>query len=98
MAFALIFSDVGVGEWFVLLAVVLVVVGPKRLPSAARTLGRWYSRISRVAESFRRQLMEMEAEAGKITDAAGNEIEGAFTVEDTPPATVKKAVATDEKP
>ena len=98
MAFALIFSDVGVGEWFVLLAVVLVVVGPKRLPSAARTLGRWYSRISRVAESFRRQLMEMEAEAGKITDAAGNEIEGAFTVEDTPPATVKESVASDEKP
>ena len=86
MAFAFIFSGVGVGEWFVLLAVVLVVVGPKRLPEAARSLGRWYSRFSRMAESFRRQLMEIEGEVGKATDAAGREIEGAFTVESDIPA------------
>ena len=85
MAFALIFSDVGVGEWFVLLAVVLVVVGPKRLPHAARSLGRWYSRLSRMAESFRRQLMEIEDEAYKATDAAGREMENAFTVEPDKP-------------
>ena len=97
MAFALIFSDVGVGEWFVLLAVVLVVVGPRRLPSAARTLGRWYSRISRAAESFRRQLMEMEAEAEKAANAANNELEGAFTVEDVPAKTVKEAATADDE-
>ena len=84
MAFAFFFSDVGVGEWFVLLAVVLVVVGPKRLPEVARTVGRWYSRICRAAESFKRQLMEMDAEM----DGAAAEIErqatNAFTVESAP--------------
>jgi Tat protein translocase TatB subunit len=89
MAFAFIFSDVGVGEWFVLLAVVLVVVGPNRLPAAARSLGRWYSRLSRMAESFRRQLMEIENDVGEATDAAGREIEGAFTVEPDKPVEEK---------
>ena len=36
MSFAFIFESVGGTEWFVLLGVVLIVVGPKNLPSAAR--------------------------------------------------------------
>jgi Tat protein translocase TatB subunit len=81
MAFAFIFSDVGVGEWFVLLAVVLVVVGPKRLPEAARALGRWYSRICRVAEGFKRQLMDMEAEIDRAANEADRVASVAFTVD-----------------
>ena len=94
MAFAFIFSDVGVGEWFLLLAVVLVVVGPKRLPETARTLGRWYSRISRVAESFMRQLMDMEANADKLAQGAEQELNGAFTVV---PQAEKEQVEPDTK-
>ena len=84
MAFGLIFNDVGVGEWFVLLAVVLVVVGPRHLPEVARTLGRWYSRICRATSAFKRQLMEMESELNSAADSAANGLEHAFTVEDTP--------------
>jgi len=84
MAFAFIFSDVGVGEWFVLLAVVLVVVGPKRLPEAARTVGRWYSRMRRAADSFRRQLMDMDAEFERSAADFGRQAEEAFTVEPDP--------------
>lgn len=62
MLLAFLFDSAGVGEWFVLLAVVLVVVGPKNLPSTARKIGRWYARLRRHAEGFRRQLMEMDAE------------------------------------
>ena len=62
MTLAIIFDSVGVGEWFVLLAVLLVVVGPRRLPSVARELGRYYARFRRAADSFKRQLMEMENE------------------------------------
>ena len=40
MTFALIFDSVGAGEWIVLLAVILVVMGPKRLPSTLRTIGQ----------------------------------------------------------
>lgn len=80
MAFAFIFGDVGVGEWVVLLAVVLVVFGPKRLPDAARKMGIWYSRARRAAESFRRQLLEMEADVERAADSAEHSAVKAFTV------------------
>ena len=72
MAFALIFESVGAGEWLVLLAVLLVVVGPRRLPAAARKLGTAAARFRRAADAFRRQLLEMDAElertARDVTD------------------------------
>ena len=46
----------------VLLAVLLVVMGPKRLPSTARKIGAYYSKFRRAAESFKRQLMDMDLE------------------------------------
>jgi len=60
MLFAFLFDSVGFGEWLVLLAVVLVVVGPKNLPSTARKIGQYYSKLRRAAESFKRQILEMD--------------------------------------
>ncbi|MCR5414401.1 MAG: twin-arginine translocase TatA/TatE family subunit [Kiritimatiellae bacterium] len=79
MALALIFDSAGFGEWFVLLAVVLIVVGPRNLPSAARKLGSLYSKFRRAAEGFRRQLMEMENEMDRAARSAEREVEDAFT-------------------
>ena len=59
---AFVFDSVGFGEWLVLLAVVLIVVGPRRLPETARTLGRYYSKFRRAADTFRRQILEMDRE------------------------------------
>jgi len=70
MTFAFIFGDVGIGEWFVLLAVILVVVGPKRLPETARKFGNWYGKFRRAADSFRRQLMDMDSEVTATVDKA----------------------------
>lgn len=61
MAFAVIFDSVGFGEWFVLLAVVLVVVGPKNLPSVIRKLGRYYAKFRRSADAFKRELMDIDS-------------------------------------
>ena len=78
MAFALIFDSVGVGEWFVLLAVVLVVVGPKRLPSTARKLGNVYAKFRRAADAFKRQLLDMDTEfARQVDEAVGSAGEAA---------------------
>ena len=84
MALAIIFESVGVGEWLVLLAVVLVVVGPKNLPSTARKFGQCYSKFRRAADGFKRQLMEMDteftnvvAEAERAVDTAASDIEKA---------------------
>ena len=62
MILAFLFNDVGAGEWLVLLAVILVVVGPKRLPEVARKFGQYYSKFRRAAENFKRQLLDMDSE------------------------------------
>ena len=80
MALAIIFDSVGAGEWLVLLAVLLVVMGPKRLPSTARKIGAYYSKFRRAAESFKRQLMdmdlEMEREFQKAEEEAKSIVDG----------------------
>ena len=48
-----------------------------------------------MAESFRRQLMEIEEEVGKATDATGREIENAFTV--VPDTPVEEKGGADQK-
>jgi len=62
MGFAFIFESVGGTEWFVLLGVVLIVVGPKNLPAAARKLGQVMTNLRRAADEFKRQLMSMDQE------------------------------------
>ena len=74
MTLAFIFDSVGFGEWFVLLAVVLIVVGPKRLPETARRLGQYYAKFRRAAESFKRQLLDMDTEFTRAAEEAANEV------------------------
>lgn len=74
---AFIFESVGFGEWFVLLAVVLVVVGPKRLPSAARTFGQYYSKFRRAAEGFKRQILDMDTEIGQAVREVQDAVDSA---------------------
>lgn len=63
MTFAFLFFDsVGGGEWLVLLAVILIVVGPKNLPSAARKVGQILAQLRRAADEFKRQIMTMDQE------------------------------------
>lgn len=75
--FALIFDSVGAGEWVVLLAVLLIVMGPKRLPSTLRTFGSYYAKFRRAAESFKRQLLEMDTEIQREFSKVEQEVEDA---------------------
>ena len=70
MTFAFVFESVGGTEWLVLLGVVLIVVGPKNLPSAARKFGQMMSTLRRAADEFKRQLMSMDEEVRKTVDEA----------------------------
>ena len=74
MAFAFLFFDsVGGGEWLVLLAVVLIVVGPRNLPAAARKMGQIMSTLRRAADEFKRQVMSMDQEVTKaVTDVTSD--------------------------
>ena len=77
MTLAIIFESVGAGEWLVLLAVVLVVVGPKRLPSTARKFGQYYAKFRRAADGIKRQLLEMDTEITNAVQSAEQEVEKA---------------------
>jgi sec-independent protein translocase protein TatB len=46
-------------EWFVILVVALVVVGPKDLPRVMRMVGQWTGRARSMADQFRRSFDEM---------------------------------------
>ncbi len=88
MTLAFLFNDVGAGEWVVLLAVILVVVGPKRLPEVARKFGQYYAKFRRAAENFKRQLLDMDSEFSravkeveKVAQEAENTAQEAFKVE-----------------
>ena len=70
MSFAFIFETVGGTEWLVLLGVVLIVVGPKNLPSAARKMGQIMSTLRRAADEFKRQLLTMDQEVRKTVEDA----------------------------
>lgn len=65
LTLALFFDSVGAAEWLVLGVVILIVVGPKRLPEVARKLGRMTEMFRRAADEFRRQLMTMDQEPVK---------------------------------
>lgn len=78
---AFIFDSIGMGEWLVLLVLVLIVYGPRRLPEMARKLGRLLAQAQRAADMFRLQLMALEREE-EIPDAA-----------DTPAAPAEPAAA-----
>ena len=57
---AFFFESAGVGEWILFMAVVLIVVGPKRLPAAARKIGKIMSELRRAAQSFKDEIMKLD--------------------------------------
>lgn len=82
MTLAFVFDSVGAGEWLLLLAVLLVVIGPKRLPGMLRKFGSQYAKFRRAADSFKRQLMEMDTEFERAVDSAAREAEEAAKIPD----------------
>ena len=45
--------DIGASELLLVVIVAIVVIGPKDLPFALRTAGRWIGKIRRVSGHFR---------------------------------------------
>ena len=55
--------DVGAGELLVIVIVAIVVIGPKELPMALRTAGRWIGKVRRMSAHFRSCVETMIREA-----------------------------------
>lgn len=50
--------NLGTGEVLVILVVALVVLGPDKLPAAARQAGRWLGELRRVSSGFQAELRD----------------------------------------
>ena len=98
MTLAIIFDSVGAGEWVILLAVLLVVMGPKRLPSTARKIGSWYSKFRRAADSFKRQLMDMDLEMERELQKTAQGVTSEFDEVKSEFAEEKADTAVEETP
>lgn len=55
--------DIGASEFLLIVVVAIVVIGPKDLPVALRTAGRWIGNIRRVSGHFRSGVESMIREA-----------------------------------
>jgi sec-independent protein translocase protein TatB len=55
--------DIGWGELLLIGIVALVVIGPKELPGALRSLGQWMGKLRRMASEFQGQFQEAMREA-----------------------------------
>jgi sec-independent protein translocase protein TatB len=55
--------DIGMDEMLVIAVVAVVVIGPKDLPLALRTVGRWTAKIRKVSGHFRSGIDTMIREA-----------------------------------
>ena len=49
---------IGLPELMMILVLGLLVLGPKRLPEVARTLGRFYGQLRRASEDFQRTIRQ----------------------------------------
>ena len=57
--------DIGFWELFLILILALLVVGPERLPKAARTAGYWFGKARRYVEGARDELAN-EFDVGEL--------------------------------
>ncbi|WP_310531520.1 Sec-independent protein translocase protein TatB [Novosphingobium sp.] len=55
--------DVGFDEMLLIAIVAIVVIGPKDLPMALRTVGRWMAKVRRISGHFRSGVETMIREA-----------------------------------
>ncbi len=62
---------IGMTELLVILVIGLLVLGPRRLPELARSLGRGLAEFRRASTDMRREFLEVDR-AARIDDAASD--------------------------
>ncbi|MBV7264896.1 Sec-independent protein translocase protein TatB [Erythrobacter ani] len=100
--------DIGAAELLVIVIVAILVIGPKEMPRAMRTAGRWIGQVRKVSAHFRTGIDAMVREAEledmeKKWKAQNEEImkRTAITAEngaDTPVMTGPPPLSTDDGP
>lgn len=81
--------NIGGGEFIVIALIALIVLGPQRLPDAARQVGKTVGELRRISSGFQRELRD----ALDDTEAASPTASGAVGPAATPNGSVAKAVS-----
>jgi Tat protein translocase TatB subunit len=61
---------IGMTELLVIFAIALVVLGPKKLPEIARSLGRGLAEFRRASSDMRREFLDVSEETRPLSPAA----------------------------
>ncbi len=72
-------GSVGAPEVLVILVLALIVLGPDRLPQAARTLGRWVGEVRRFTGSLQSEVQGVVDEVMRPANETPTVATGAFT-------------------
>ena len=63
------FGRIGMGELLLILGIVLIVFGPSKLPSLAKSMGQAIAEFKKGAKEASEELEKMSEEVEKATDA-----------------------------
>ena len=89
--------DIGISELLIIMAVALIVLGPKKLPEVARSLGRGLAQFRRASEDLRRSILVEDElqERDKSTEAPP--YSSAYGRSDPPADKTEEAPQSDQK-
>jgi sec-independent protein translocase protein TatB len=79
--------DIGWSETLLIAVVAIVVIGPKDLPKALRTVGQWVGRARRVAREFKDSVDDMVRDSELDELRRETEQMSRFAIEEPKPAT-----------
>ncbi|SDT87425.1 twin-arginine translocase TatA/TatE family subunit [Desulfobacula phenolica] len=85
----------GMPEILLILAIALIVIGPKKLPDLAKTLGRAMGEFKRSAQDFKRSI-DVETTVKDMTDINISKTDLKETLKDTYPKEQTSAVKEDK--
>lgn len=91
--------DVGFWEIIVILVILLLVVGPERLPTVARTTALWIRKAQRLVTQIKREV-EQELQAEELRNSLKKNIDVSEINETThtPPASKPTSAPQDKQP
>lgn len=90
--------DIGWSEMLLIAVVAIVVIGPKDLPKALRTVGQWAGRARRVAREFKDSVDDMVRESELDELRRETERMSRFSVEEQKPVNPPPAPRGQDEP
>lgn len=84
-------------ETLIILLVAMIVLGPRRLPEAARKIGHWMGVVRRAGDEFKRQLMAMDQGVESRLNAATGDLENLVPTDEELGAEIDRAVTEAEQ-